>query len=318
MAIYIRHGDDEHLPGKTWKHDTPLTDRGKQEARRTALVLKEAYGIPTSIVCSPYMRARQTAENMVKALEISIPIVIDNNLSKFVTPQNLKNLDIRNDTLRHSPPILESKAEFKQRVRQHLAQNVIHRSTAIEMVWYITHGIFVREVAVHYNVDAPSNIGSCHWINVGTKDSSWAVKKRLQTTQLVYDKTDRDGAVFFATDTSTDSERLSSLSQQQQDQELLPPGVYISDKHRTNRNHIIAVQLANRGLIQFSSFRVLDNNNVFDPEQIGYHNNNNTNSFVKNYIKTSPSSKKTHTTTLDKTQNQMVDVSYNNVPRFSV
>jgi len=185
MAIYIRHANDRHTPGVTSKHDTPLTDRGKSEARETALVLQEMYGAPAVIVCSPYMRARQTAEHLVKALDACIPIVIDNQLSKYVTSSNLRDLDVRNDTLRHAPPIRESKSEFKQRVYKHFQQFVVdpfHKQESRDpnkMVWYVTHGIFVRTIAVDCcDVPAPHQIDSCNWINALTKISSWGLRQQ--------------------------------------------------------------------------------------------------------------------------------------------
>jgi len=175
MAIYVRHGDDHHQPGVTSKHDTPLTERGKSEARRTALALQRAYGLPTVIVCSPYMRARQTAEKMVKALGVCVSVVVDPELSKYVTRRNLRDLDVRNDTLRHAPPIQETREEFQARVMTHYTDHVLNSDRdPTKMVWYITHGIFVREIAVRCcHLPAPHQIDSCHWVNVTTKQTSW-------------------------------------------------------------------------------------------------------------------------------------------------
>lgn len=73
MRIYIRHGHKTHRNGKTvadgtYQHDPEITEQGKEEARKLAMNLIKRYGVPTIIVCSPFLRCRQTANELAKSV----------------------------------------------------------------------------------------------------------------------------------------------------------------------------------------------------------------------------------------------------------
>ncbi len=69
--IFVRHGESQaNAQKRIAKPDSPLTEKGKQQAQKTAseLINKKI----TKILCSPFLRAQQTAE--IIASELGIPI----------------------------------------------------------------------------------------------------------------------------------------------------------------------------------------------------------------------------------------------------
>lgn len=73
---FVRHGTSQaNLDDQVSPPDSPLTKQGEAEARKVGRALKKE-GI-TNIVCSPFPRARHTAEIIAKELKIKDIEVID-------------------------------------------------------------------------------------------------------------------------------------------------------------------------------------------------------------------------------------------------
>lgn len=72
MKIYlVRHGI-AYEPGEPgYEDDTqrPLTEKGRDKIKKIAHILKRLNVKPEVILCSPYLRARQTAEILAKVLK---------------------------------------------------------------------------------------------------------------------------------------------------------------------------------------------------------------------------------------------------------
>lgn len=64
--ILLRHGkaEDFHLNGD---HDRELLEKGREQARRAARVLKSTKLLPEIVLTSPLVRARQTADEFCEA-----------------------------------------------------------------------------------------------------------------------------------------------------------------------------------------------------------------------------------------------------------
>ncbi len=64
--ILLRHGkaEDFHLNGD---HDRELVEKGREQARRAARVLKSTKLLPEIVLTSPLVRARQTADEFCEA-----------------------------------------------------------------------------------------------------------------------------------------------------------------------------------------------------------------------------------------------------------
>jgi broad specificity phosphatase PhoE len=74
----VRHGESEGNRDRrfTLTTETPLTDRGRQQARRAARHIGKLYR-PEVIVSSPFLRARQTSELLAEELKLPIEVVHD-------------------------------------------------------------------------------------------------------------------------------------------------------------------------------------------------------------------------------------------------
>lgn len=70
----MRHGkaEDFHSEGD---HARALTTKGHQQAERQAMRLAQARLLPSIVLCSPLVRARQTAETFCAAVNLSGPLI---------------------------------------------------------------------------------------------------------------------------------------------------------------------------------------------------------------------------------------------------
>jgi broad specificity phosphatase PhoE len=76
--LLVRHGESEGNATRTFTPDTevPLTDVGRDQARRAAEVLRAQFA-PVAVVASPYARARVTGEIIAAALALEVRIEPD-------------------------------------------------------------------------------------------------------------------------------------------------------------------------------------------------------------------------------------------------
>lgn len=73
--LYVRHGKSmANADGTIGVPDTPLAEEGLEQARRTAQELKDKN--VTAIACSPYLRARQTAEVIAGELGVHLENIV--------------------------------------------------------------------------------------------------------------------------------------------------------------------------------------------------------------------------------------------------
>src|SRR5258708_32417323 len=83
--LLVRHGEPAWVtPDGKPDMDPPLTDRGREQAKRVAQRLAGEKRKPAEILVSPAVRARQTAEPIVELTGIE-PTVVD-DLAEFQRP----------------------------------------------------------------------------------------------------------------------------------------------------------------------------------------------------------------------------------------
>ena len=85
---FVRHG--ETLANRKAIHQSPdesLTAKGKKQIQHAALKLKGKQ-IDT-LICSPYTRARESAE--IISTELQLPLNIENSVTEFRRPNYLYN-----------------------------------------------------------------------------------------------------------------------------------------------------------------------------------------------------------------------------------
>lgn len=154
MRIYIRHAEKIHRNGQseTLKFDPDITPEGREEARILSENLIKKYGFPSKIVCSPYRRTRQTVLEMVSVIEHynrdqEIPIYCDISLSEFLGNHKHEELDVDPITKYWDPPHPESYHNFKIRIQKH-NETFKKLDSDISVIWFITHGIVLRQLSV--------------------------------------------------------------------------------------------------------------------------------------------------------------------------
>lgn len=148
-TIYIRHAEKRYKNNgsMTYPLDPDLTEQGIQEAKNKFLQLLITYGVPNSIICSPYLRARQTAilaANVIyKHIGILVPIIYDRDIGEYLGHQdNINNQSFTKETWELNPIVDKSWYEFEGRIKLH---KVYSRS------WCITHGVVIQSLAKTYN-----------------------------------------------------------------------------------------------------------------------------------------------------------------------
>lgn len=157
--IYIRHGEKEYTNNDNkiiqFKHDPGLTENGKTLASLKAIQLIKDYGIPSSVIVSPFLRTRQTAEIMLAEVEK----VINNDCKRNCLPVlyhditigeylgNQKNctiIDITSETKKYDPIREYNMYSFRKRVRKH---NENEKKCDYKGVsWFITHGLVIKQL----------------------------------------------------------------------------------------------------------------------------------------------------------------------------
>lgn len=147
MRVYIRHADKAYENGKSDQvaHDPGITREGRLRSANLTDDLIAKFGVPTLIVCSPYLRARQTAYAMANHMGKDIPIYCDVGLSEYLGNHRKAKLDVMPSTSYFKPPHPENFYIFRKRVKKH--NDMVCTSPLLDsVVWFISHGVFLREI----------------------------------------------------------------------------------------------------------------------------------------------------------------------------
>lgn len=153
--IWIRHAeklyDNEKGPDGCRQHDPGLIMNLKLHKNIDYLVnnLIKNYGVPNKIICSPFLRTRQTMNLILEKLnnKNNINIEYSNNIAEYLgyCKSNNKHADVELET-KHimNIPILigESIESLDSRVERHL--NTVENQCGT--IWVITHGIIISKI----------------------------------------------------------------------------------------------------------------------------------------------------------------------------
>lgn len=148
LFVFIRHAQKLYDNGKseTYPFDPSLTSKGIEKSYEVAAELIEKFGQPDLILCSPYLRTRQTAEIFASQCQSSTQIMIDRDLSEFLGNQESLSInDVLPETWENSPYPPETMQQFQTRVRRFY--NSVKRDANSGLVFVITHGIFLNTIA---------------------------------------------------------------------------------------------------------------------------------------------------------------------------
>jgi len=149
MRIYIRHADKCYYNGSLsvsiYRHDSGITDLGRERARDLATKLISKWGMPKKVICSPYKRTRDTAQEMMLNVSIDVPLYCDINISEYLGNKRTEALDVEEQTSCWNPPHPEFLWMMKERVKKH---NDMFQSfdESDEVIWIISHGIIIQQL----------------------------------------------------------------------------------------------------------------------------------------------------------------------------
>ncbi len=144
---FIRHGQTDAvlfnlICGGAW--DVPLNSNGRAESQELALVLKKAETKYTTIIASPSLRTKETAEIIAELLRL--PIIYSNAFDE----QNLglwEKQPVRQNpffSIRPNPPAGEPYQEFSDRIRIGITELINKYSHNNFLL--ISHGLVWREI----------------------------------------------------------------------------------------------------------------------------------------------------------------------------
>ncbi len=150
--ILIRHGQPDEADTNS-PHDPPLTGAGRQQALAVAdLLQKESI---TRIICSPLLRARQTAQPLASLTGLPLQVMdgwaeADRHTSRYRSTETLRALGDQEWEKFLSDPITYLGCDplaFRQEVLQSLQDTV--SQTPEGRVAVFTHGMPINVVLSH-------------------------------------------------------------------------------------------------------------------------------------------------------------------------
>jgi broad specificity phosphatase PhoE len=159
--IWIRHANKLFCNGKApegyHQHDPPIKEESKEEIYKKVDSLIKEFGFPDKLICSPFLRTRQTIEKMLERLFIldvkrasNIITETDIDISEYLGFQkpSYTEADVDKETkgLSKTKIILgESLKNLNYRVKDHISKLNLFEDK-VEIIWIITHGIILNNI----------------------------------------------------------------------------------------------------------------------------------------------------------------------------
>ncbi len=163
QIVWIRHAEKQYANNKGPKgfrqHDSPIKNDTFEMERIKYITLNliNNYGIPDTIIYSPFLRTRQTMEKMYAIIRTlsdkDISFQCDINIGEYLGFQKPKGelADVEATTSVYYPNnkiyLGESIEELKTRVYNHLLNIKEKKGT----VWVISHGFVIKNIAETLN-----------------------------------------------------------------------------------------------------------------------------------------------------------------------
>lgn len=150
--IYFRHSHRINL-----NLDPPIKPSSLEEAKTVGRKISSLYGIPNSIVSSPYLRTRQTAQIFSQLFNPPPKIWVDPRLSEKLNIRKRTglgppgNLDPTTAIYQGLPKLGETNSELKTRISEHLASY----SSISEETWFVAHGYVLEALVEMYGAKVP-------------------------------------------------------------------------------------------------------------------------------------------------------------------
>jgi len=160
--LYIRHAQKSYSNGCSdeFPLDPDLTDKGRKDAKDKFKAILDKYGVPSKIISSPYLRARETAQiahDVIKQITgKNVEIIYDSLIGEYLGHQRKKDINkcLRPETLAYQPIPPENWKQYSFRVRKY-TNNTINNESSTLRLWYITHGIIIKSIAHFRGITIP-------------------------------------------------------------------------------------------------------------------------------------------------------------------
>lgn len=151
--IWIRHGeklfDNEKGPIGCRQHDPGLIINNKIIENVKYLVdnMSKNYGTPSKIICSPFLRTRQTLNLMRDYLPSNIEIEYSNHIFEYLGYcKKFVYADLEDETQKLIGKTIytsvESIEDLKSRIQKHLE----YVKNTKGVIWVITHGLIMSQI----------------------------------------------------------------------------------------------------------------------------------------------------------------------------
>jgi len=154
--LWIRHGEKKFKNGKGspgyCDHDPPLKKNNDPNINIVGHSIFIRFGVPDKIICSPFLRTRETATSLQKFFSKyyskDIEIEVDVNIGEFlgwIKPSGLK-AQVTEETSTYINPLLgiEKIKDVRERSKNHI--DSIRRT---DNILIITHGIVIEFIHKH-------------------------------------------------------------------------------------------------------------------------------------------------------------------------
>ena len=154
--IFIRHAQKKYRnnkgPPNLPRHDPPIINSMEKVIIDKVRKYFDTYGKPDKIICSPFLRTRQTANVINSILDKKIPIIIEKKTEEFLGFQKPKasNADLDSETLKYTQPKLGLENIYQLEKR---AVNFFQEiKDDPENIIIVTHGFFITRLAKYLNL----------------------------------------------------------------------------------------------------------------------------------------------------------------------
>lgn len=179
MIIIFRHAKDDEKAA-SYDHDAHITEEGAAEVPAMVKRLVKEFGFPSIIICSPFVRARETLKIIRSVLKKhkkfpELKFKIDKRLSRYFTSEQQRNPSIRPDTQKHKPPIYEHIDDFNTRLKG-VMNNLASKGYAEKkgpVIWCVSHGLAVKKLLLNIGLNSPESVPALETYPIYYKSGRW-------------------------------------------------------------------------------------------------------------------------------------------------
>ena len=173
--MFVRHSYRQYRNNKSpngkLQHDSPIMNGYEREIVPKFLYNFDNYGYPDKIICSPFLRTRQTAKIIKHIVPAGVEIIIDKDVEEFLGFQRPRGgiPDLDEDTKKYTNPKLgvETFNDIKKRSEKYYEKI----KNPDENILIVTHGIFISQLAAYLKCKTDKHIKELSGIVIVNNDT---------------------------------------------------------------------------------------------------------------------------------------------------